>query len=96
VYVPTITPQELMSETFAPTVVKLDIEGAEYRVVPAFADIFPTARPRFLIECHHHEDLTGFERLPQLEEFFAAHDYRTSVVDQPEQSPFPLLHAVPK
>lgn len=87
-----VTPETLMA-AFPPTVVKLDIEGAEYRTVPAFAAIFPTTRPRFLIECHHDQGKIAPELL---EDFFAAHDYQSAVIDQPEGGPFPLLHAWPR
>lgn len=89
----TVTPANLMRRTCAPSVVKLDIEGAEYRTVPAFAAIFPTIRPRFLIECHHDH---GGIYPGRIGRFLYDHDYEWTVVDQPEGGPFPLLHAWPK
>lgn len=89
-----ITPKTLLAAyQRPPTVVKLDIEGAEYRTVPAFAEIFPTTRPRFLIECHHDQ---GKIDPGLLVSFFADHDYCGEIVPQPEDGPFPLLHAWPR
>ncbi|MGQ0823976.1 MAG: FkbM family methyltransferase [Actinomycetota bacterium] len=91
-----LTPETLFKQVGTDRVdaVKLDIEGAEYRVVPAFAALFATVRPKFLIEVHKNGD----EKVDAgaLIQFFAQHDYEATAISQPEKSPFPLVFAHPR
>lgn len=49
--VPVVTLDELCADT-SPDMVKIDVEGAEYRVLQGARDLLTTGRARFLIEVH--------------------------------------------
>ncbi len=91
-----LTPESLFKQTECDRVdaVKIDIEGAEYSVVPAFASLLGSVRPAFVLEVH--KDVDGKINVDKLIDFFRAQDYDAYAISQPEQSPFPLLLAKPR
>jgi FkbM family methyltransferase len=94
--VPSITPVELLERSGGRVdAVKLDIEGAEYRVLPAFAQVLELGqRPRFLIEAHNAR--SGRVETEQLMDFLRGYGYQAEVVSQPERGPFPLIVGRPR
>jgi FkbM family methyltransferase len=74
--------------------VKLDVEGAEYVIVPSCQDFIEKFRPTFLLEVHRGP--TGRVELASLASQFEALGYHVSRVRQSEREAFPLLHCVPK
>jgi FkbM family methyltransferase len=94
VTVEAVTPAELLARTGGRLdVVKMDIEGGEYRVLPAFESVLERVQPRFLIETHRATN--GRVEANRLLEFFRSHGYEATAISQPERSPFPLIHAAP-
>jgi FkbM family methyltransferase len=74
--------------------VKMDVEGAEYEVIPASRDFIERFRPDFLIEVH--VDRGGTVNVPRLEKFFSAVGYAMRQVPQPGEEIFPLVHFFPR
>jgi FkbM family methyltransferase len=72
--------------------VKMDIEGAEYRAIPASDDFVRKFRPDFIVEAHRDGD--GPPSVDKLLRSFAAHGYSMRRVAQPGPELFPLLHFV--
>jgi len=71
--------------------IKLDIEGAEYEVLPAIGDIVRRFRPRIVFELH-----AGSEgQKAALHEVLLGYGYRVQQVKQSENEGAPLMLAVP-
>lgn len=73
--------------------VKMDVEGAEYEVIPAAADFVRQFRPRFIIEVHKNE--LGVIDTAAIGRAFSGYGYSCRLVTQSAAEAFPLLYAYP-
>ncbi|MCK6577925.1 MAG: FkbM family methyltransferase [Anaerolineae bacterium] len=64
--VPTVTLDTLMSRFGAPDLVKIDVEGAELRVLEGATGIARTGKARFLVEMHLIPNLTMMQHIDLL------------------------------
>jgi len=93
VEVPALTLADLI-DRFALTRVdgiKLDIEGAEYEVLPAIGDIVARFRPRIVFELHAASE----GQKAALKDVLLGYGYRVEQVKQSENEGAPLMLAVP-
>jgi len=72
----TVTLDWLLEKFPAPTIVKIDVEGAEQRVLLGAHKLLTTIRPRFLCEVQA-ENRRG------IAEIFATNEYRMSDLELP-------------
>jgi FkbM family methyltransferase len=96
VLVRAITLEQLLAEMAIEKVdaIKMDIEGAEYDVLPALLPMLAAHRPRLILEVHR--DAAGKIDFDGLCELLATIGYTTRRVLQSETETFPLLAARPK
>jgi FkbM family methyltransferase len=73
--------------------VKMDVEGAEYDVIPAAGEFVCRFRPRFIIEVH--KDEFGVIDTAAIEKAFSGFGYSCRFVTQSMAEAFPLLFACP-
>jgi FkbM family methyltransferase len=92
VSVPSLTLSDICAQLSLTRVdhVKMDIEGAEYEVIPASGKFIETYRPDFLIEMHLEKD--GGVNVEKLRKYFSELRYDMRTVPQPGDEIFPLLH----
>ncbi len=74
--------------------VKMDIEGSEYKVLPACTDFIARFRPDFVVEAHY--EASGLPvNVEKLQSFFTGLGYDMKRLPQFESDWFPLLHFFP-
>jgi FkbM family methyltransferase len=73
--------------------VKMDIEGAEYDVLPASGEFISKFKPDFIVEVHSIDK--GPSDVPRLAAFFATLGYSRAFIQQSNSDIDPLVHFSP-
>jgi FkbM family methyltransferase len=96
VSVTSLTLDRISSDLNLPRVdhVKIDIEGAEYDVIPALEPFLARYQPDFLVETHR--DRNGVIDVEKLRQCFEGFGYGMRTVPQPGDEIFPLLYFFPR
>lgn len=70
--------------------VKMDIEGSEFEVIPTAIEFMNRFKPRWIVEVHDNA------RIDKLASIFQSVGYFTGIINQSDSHNFPLLVAIPK